>query len=255
MSIDWITVTAQVFNFLILVWLLKRFLYHPVINAMDRREQRIRAQLTDAESREQAALAAAADYRDKAEALEQQKQQILEQARQEAENARARMLSEAREETARIRANWMRELSEEKAAFLTGLRKQSVEAVTAIARKSLEDLADTTLEARMVQVFADKLASLSAEEKAALITAREPATLSSAWPLDDSHRDFLTRAVQEQLGQETSLTFSTNPELICGIEFLREGHRISWNLSDYMDELGTRIDKAFAPIDPEQQEA
>lgn len=255
MSIDWITVTAQVFNFLVLVWLLKRFLYHPVINAMDRREQRIRASLEDARNRENAALAAAEDYRDKAQTLEREKDSILARARQEADDIRSRMLDEAREEINRVRANWMREVSEEKTAFLSGLRKQSVEAIEAIARKSLKDLANTDLEAHMVQVFADKLVSLPTEEKEALIQAREAATLSSAWPLDDTDRKFLTRIVQEQLGQDTHLTFSTNPELICGIEFLREGHRISWNLSDYMDELSTRMDKAFTPVLPEQQEA
>lgn len=255
MSIDWITVTAQVFNFLILVWLLKRFLYHPVIKAMDRREQRIRATLEDAQNREKTALAAAEDYQDKAQALEREKENILAQARQEADDIRTQMLSEAREETARVRANWMREVSEEKAEFLSGLRKQSVEAIEAIVRKSLKDLANTDLEAHMVQVFANKLASLPVDEKEALMGAREPVVLSSARPLEETHREYLTRAVQEQLGPETALTFNTNPELICGIEFLREGHRISWNLSDYMDELSTRIDKAFAPINPEQQEA
>ena len=45
MDVDWITVSAQIVNFLILVWLLKRFLYRPVLNAMNRREQRIHQRL------------------------------------------------------------------------------------------------------------------------------------------------------------------------------------------------------------------
>jgi F-type H+-transporting ATPase subunit b len=52
MLIDWFTVGAQALNFLILMWLLKRFLYHPILAAIDAREQRIAAQLADAEAKE-----------------------------------------------------------------------------------------------------------------------------------------------------------------------------------------------------------
>ena len=51
MEIDWFTVIAQVINFLILVWLLKRFLYKPVLNAIAEREKKIAAQLSDAEAK------------------------------------------------------------------------------------------------------------------------------------------------------------------------------------------------------------
>jgi len=62
MNIDWLTVAAQVVNFLILVYLLKRFLYKPVIAAMDRREARIRDRLEKAREREQEAQSRAESY-------------------------------------------------------------------------------------------------------------------------------------------------------------------------------------------------
>ena len=51
MLIDWFTVGAQVLNFLILVWLLKRFLYKPILDAIDAREERIAAELADADAK------------------------------------------------------------------------------------------------------------------------------------------------------------------------------------------------------------
>ena len=51
MKINWFTVIAQVINFLILVWLMKRYLYKPVLNAIDEREKKIAAQLADAEAK------------------------------------------------------------------------------------------------------------------------------------------------------------------------------------------------------------
>ena len=51
MPIDWFTVVAQAINFLILVWLLKRFLYKPILHAIDEREKGIAAQLAQAEAK------------------------------------------------------------------------------------------------------------------------------------------------------------------------------------------------------------
>jgi F-type H+-transporting ATPase subunit b len=51
MLIDWFTVGAQVVNFLILVWLLKRFLYKPILHAIDERERRIAKELADADTK------------------------------------------------------------------------------------------------------------------------------------------------------------------------------------------------------------
>ena len=50
MLIDWFTVGAQVLNFLILIWLLKRFLYKPILHAIDEREERIATELANADS-------------------------------------------------------------------------------------------------------------------------------------------------------------------------------------------------------------
>ena len=50
MLIDWFTVAAQALNFLILVWLMKRFLYKPILNAIDAREKLIAKELADADA-------------------------------------------------------------------------------------------------------------------------------------------------------------------------------------------------------------
>ena len=64
MQIDWLTVSAQLINFLVLVWLLKRFLYRPVMDAMQRREQHIAARIGAAEQQEGLADQRERRYRD-----------------------------------------------------------------------------------------------------------------------------------------------------------------------------------------------
>ena len=84
MTVDWITVSAQVVTFLILVWLLRRFLYRPVMDAMGRREARIGERLEEARVREQAAEREEHSYREQREALHRRREELLEQAKAEA---------------------------------------------------------------------------------------------------------------------------------------------------------------------------
>ena len=60
MSIDWFTFTAQIINFLVLVWLLSHFLYKPIVNAMNDRQARIAAEHEQALSAKRDADSAAA---------------------------------------------------------------------------------------------------------------------------------------------------------------------------------------------------
>ena len=78
MLIDWFTVIAQVVNFLILVWLLKRFLYRPILNAIDAREKRIAAKIADADAKEAEAQKQREEYQQKNEAIRSATQRTYE---------------------------------------------------------------------------------------------------------------------------------------------------------------------------------
>lgn len=249
MEINWVTVSAQVVNFLILVWLLRHFLYQPVIRAMDRREQKIRNRMDEADSREQEAINEKHSYQEKLDRFEKEREDLLEETRQEARQIRSQMLDQAREETALVRSHWMREVSEEKTAFIDGLRQQSLDVVETIARKALLDLADERLEERIVHTFIRQLHSLDQATRKALGHSSEPAIIASTFELEPSLRGTLTRALHELTGAELTVNYTTAPELICGIELTCEGQRISWNLSDYLEELTTSIEKAFEPLE------
>ncbi|MAT15951.1 MAG: F0F1 ATP synthase subunit B, partial [Planctomyces sp.] len=77
MSIDWFTFTAQIINFLVLVWLLSHFLYKPIVNAMNDRQARIAAEHEQALSAKRDADSAAAAFQQKTEELAHAKDELL----------------------------------------------------------------------------------------------------------------------------------------------------------------------------------
>lgn len=256
MQIDWITVVAQIVNFLILVYLLKRFLYQPVIQAMQRREERITGQLKEAREREEKAEAEAEAYRKKTRELEGEKQALLDEARKDAGAARKELLEQAREEVARARREWQRQTEQEKEEFLRSLRKQSAEAVQAVVRRALADLADADLEGRIVDSFIDRLRKLGKDERKRFEKTREPVEITTALELDSSTRSHLTRTIHECLVAGVEVEYGEDPDLICGIKLTMGGQQLSWNLADYLTELSEDVGRAFEGLEtPETEES
>lgn len=249
MAIDWITVSAQIVNFLILVWLLKRFLYKPVMRAMERREQRITERMTEAQQREQQAKDTINDYQQKTEELQRKQDEILAAAKAEAEQQKWQLIDEARVEVATTRENWQRQADLEKQEFLTNLRHQSSDAILTIARKALTDLAESELEEQVIQAFINKLKSLDKEFRKSMSDTSEPVRIVTAFELNPTVRSRVTRAVHEHLADGIEVQYAESRELIFGIELTSGGRRLSWNLADYLEQMSNRVEEAFAPTE------
>ena len=241
MQIDWLTVVAQIVNFLILVWLLKRFLYKPVVDAMDRREERIAERLRGAAERELRAADTMQDYRRKLEELEADRENMIERAKQAAESARVEMLEQARREAAERRALWQRQVEEERGDFLRGLRQQAADSIQTVARRALSDLAGTALEERIIDSFIERLQSLDENTRHAIAESEDAVVITTAFELDGPLRSRLTRVVHEHLRDGIEVDYEVSPELVCGIELTASGRRLAWTLDGYLDALEQRL--------------
>ncbi|MBB1078263.1 F0F1 ATP synthase subunit B, partial [Rhodoferax sp. 4810] len=110
MLIDWFTVGAQTLNFLILVWLMKRFLYRPILHAIDEREKRIAAELASADRKKDEAQQKSDEFKYKNEELDRQRAALLCKATDEAKAEGQRLLNEARMTADTLRAEMMESL-------------------------------------------------------------------------------------------------------------------------------------------------
>eukprot|EP00003_Mantamonas_plastica_P003084 TRINITY_DN124_c0_g3_i1.p2 TRINITY_DN124_c0_g3~~TRINITY_DN124_c0_g3_i1.p2 ORF type:complete len:219 (+),score=51.17 TRINITY_DN124_c0_g3_i1:24-659(+) len=208
--------------------------------------------MTSASDREQEAKQAKQDYERQLGEFDHQRDTLLEDAKKSAGLSRSQMVEQAQHEVADARDQWMQEVNEEKAAFIDALRQQSLTAVESIARKALKDLADEELEQRIAKTFIRRLTTLEQGAQNALNQAKVPATVSSSFELTADTKSAITQAIQTQTGTTVTPVYRQSPELICGIELFCEGRVISWNLSDYLDEMSKSINQAFDPVTARQ---
>ena len=241
MLIDWFTVGAQALNFIVLVWLLKRFLYKPILNEIDAREKRIATELADADAKKAEAQRERDEFRHKNEAFDQQRAALLSRATEEAKAERQRLLGEAREAADALSAKRQETLSNDVRNLSKAISRRTQQEVFAIARKALMDLATTSLEERLVEVFIRRLGEMDGPAKAglaeALKTASDPALLRSAFDLPAEQRAAIRNTLNEICSAEIHIRFETAPELISGIELTTNGQKVAWSISDYLASL------------------
>lgn len=249
MNVDWFTVIAQVFNFLILVGLLKRFLYKPIVEAMDQREERIAQQIAEAQKREREATEEAKSFRERREEIESKRQETLGRAAQEAAEKRRQLIEQARREVDAMESHWKEMLQKERDAFLDDLRRRAGRQICDVTGRILRDLADTRLQEHLVEVFLHRFREQDRDARARIMEAAEGddggLTVRTAFDLGDDLQERIEGSLRELLADGAEIQFATDEELICGIELRAAGRKIGWNVGDYLDGLRESLARAL----------
>ena len=241
MEINWFTVIAQIVNFLILVYLLKRFLYKPVLKAIDERERKIASQIEDAAKNKSEAKKEQDLFRQKNEDFNKERAAKLNEAYEEVDSEKQRMFEEVRKESTALRTKYEDSLKEEEKELKDKIKRKTKNAVFAIAGKTLSDLANTNLEEQVINVFIEKITNLDKVEiakfKESLNNNKKPITIKSAFEFSESSKQELGKAIESITERKNDFEYRLEPELVSGIEIETSSFQMSWNIESYLDSL------------------
>jgi F-type H+-transporting ATPase subunit b len=259
MLIDWFTVGAQALNFLILVWLMKRFLYKPILHAIDEREKRIATELANADKKKAEAQKESDEFKHKNEEFDKQRAALLKKATDEAKVERQRLLDEARNAADALSSKRQEALRNEEHNLHQAISRRTEQEVFAITRKALMDLATVSLEERLGEVFTRRLREMDSQAKAglgeALKKASNPALVRSAFDLPPEQRAAIQNALNETFSAEIHIRFETAPDLISGIELTTNGQKVAWSIADYLVSLQKGVEELLKEKDKAEVKA
>lgn len=245
MLIDWPTVIFQIINFLILIALLKRFLYGPIIKAMDDREQQMAARLAEAAKTEQEAAERAALLAREQDNFAKAREKMLSQAREEVEKWKHDALLRLQAEVDEKREGWNTIVVSEQEDFLHKLKRLVSRNVFLIARKALNDLADDELEARLISAFVEKIANKEEGFEVLFSTSAAHIKCITGFSLGEPQKEQLEKALSSFLCEGRKLSFQKDIDLGFGVRLLSDDKKWEWNLNRYMLELETEIHKTM----------
>jgi F-type H+-transporting ATPase subunit b len=281
-QIDWFTLIAQIVNFLILLWLLQRFLYGPIMSTMQAREEKLESQFDAAEAKSREAEEERTQLQAERADLADRREELLQEARAEAAERRKQLIQDAREETEGLMARWYDAIEREKQAFLREVQTRMGQQVLALMRRALVDLSGHELEHAIVQKFVERAEAELTDPDGSGDAKGEQAARSDASAAGNGKRAVvrtsfeLPKELQKQVrgalaplledaaaeangasgNDETgndekgpsghpSITFERAESLICGIEAEIQNRRIAWSIRDYLDRLEKDLDEAI----------
>jgi F-type H+-transporting ATPase subunit b len=253
MLIDWFTVGAQVLNFVVLVWLMKHFLYQPVLDAIAAREKRIADQIADATAKQAQAATERKSFEDKNKTFDEQRAGLLDKATADAKAEGLRLAAEAQKAAAALAAQHQQALATQAAHLRQLIAGRAAHEVFAVARKALADLADVSLEERMVEVFTRRLGELAGPAKtqlaAALKQSAEPALVRSHFELPADQRKAIQTAINVTFAAKVPLRFETAGNDLSGVELSAGSQKLAWTLNEYLHDLEHNVAALLAPAD------
>lgn len=250
MKIDWFTFVAQIVNFLILLALLKHFLFGPLRIIMDRRERTVSSRLDDARQKLEEAEEKNRIYQGKLDDFKAQKEEMMSTARQEVEQTKREMLHQAREEINAIEEKWEESLEAERETFFDELHRQTATNIIQLLDRLVKDLANSSLEEQAINKFLVKLKDMDKkEEKRALQSAmgsgKGELKIVSSFALSQKHQSRIKKTIKDVFSTDINCSFGVSRLLGFGIEIRAEGWKMGWNAKIYLEDLKKNVTDLF----------
>lgn len=239
MQFDVFTFIATIVNFLVIVALLRIFLYKRIVGAIDEREQKIKDRWERAETEKQEAARKAEEYEKRRDTIESERQKIISKAETEAEERKRSLLEDAREDVNRQKQEWVESLRQEQNRFLAEFRRDTGRRLVEVLQSVLGDLADVGLEEKIADRFTHLLRNLDEEERAALCEAlaSSPAEVRTGREISQETKSSIADAVHE-ISADCELRFEVDSELVAGVALVTPERELRWAVGDYVEDLG-----------------
>jgi F-type H+-transporting ATPase subunit b len=239
MEFDWTTFVLEAINFLVLLWLLKRFFYRPVLAVIEQRQARTAKTIADAATVQHEAEALKSEYQTRLAHVDEARAAAQEKLDGEIAAERGRRLAALDAELAVERKRRETLGERERSDLELALERQAMTIATRYATRLLDRVAGPELEAKLADLALSELAALTSDKLEALrIALREPGLsvqVASAYPLDEAHRAAFSQALGKLAGRTIAPEFSEDAGLKAGVCIMAG----SWVLmANLRDELG-----------------
>jgi len=235
-ELNWTTFVLEVINFLVLVWILKHFLYKPVLDVIARRRAGIEKTLADAKTYHEDAEKLQQQYEGRLADWEQERQQARNKLAEEIEAERANKLTKLQAELEQQREKTRVAEARRQSDAIRKIEETALEQASRFATRLLEQAAGPETETRLIELAIDELKQLPDDRVTALRNSfaqtEEVIMVITAYPLADQQRQSLEQVLAKIASPDIPLRFEQNSELVAGVRITIGAWILGANLQD-----------------------
>ncbi len=241
MLINWFEIVAQLFNFVVLVWLLKKFFYKPILQAMEDRQQKINEIQNEAYDKMEQANALIKTYVEKKAEWERKKDQMLLAAKQDLEAMKQEERAKIQEESSQKRQAYLKEVQEEKDAFLLSLRVHLGKESVALAREILKRTVGDDLHQRLFEDFLQEIARWEPPQESISLGQGHKVVISSARPFAAEEKKRLEPLLQEKLEHVVKTEYRVAKDMVAGYALQLETVTLGYYLQKHLEDVEKKM--------------
>jgi len=231
-ELNWSTFILEIINFLVLVWILKHFLYRPVLDIIARRREGIEKAMADAQELNTQAHDLQQQYENRLADWEGEKQKAREALSQEIDTERKRRMQELEaglqqeRDKAKLAESRRQEEAQRKA------EETALAQAAGFAARLLKGLSGPDLEARLLDMLLQQLPLMEAAQVQRLRQSGGVVEVCSAYPLDEARRRTVEQALEQLLGSKASVNYVQQQALLAGLRITIGAWVLGANLED-----------------------
>lgn len=245
MDLDWTTFLLEIINFLVLVWILQRFLYRPILNVVAQRRAAITQSLEEAKGIQEQAVDLKSQYENRLADWQREREGARKQLHDEIESERQKLLEKLQTELNEQRRKEEVLAARREEDLLRDARRQAQSLSTQFASKLLTRLAGPAVEKRLLDILLEDLAQMPESQRKILAAAqrdnKSPVQIFSAFPLDNTQRQDLNKALQKTLEAPVACEFHEDSAVIAGVSIHIGAHYLQANLKEELRFFGDNL--------------
>lgn len=242
MQINWFEIVAQIINFVILLFILQKLFYKPIVKAMEERQARIKEEVDKANIKMQEADSIISKYEQKLADFKKNEHTMLEQAKKEASTVKETLLESYQSQANEKRMAYWKEMEQEKETLSAELKRTLGTNAVKIASNILLMIDKQDIMESLFHSFIAKIVSLTPEYMQEVVSsAEEDLILISSEEMPDDKKRMLENALMKKLGGYRSLTYKVDENLMIGYELKFETFTVATNIKKYLDESEKHI--------------
>lgn len=250
MGFSWTTFLAQIVNLFVLVWLMKRFLYGPIVAVIAKRQAYIENKVRQAEQAVQSADKQKSELQKQVDSWQRDKQERLDSFYAEMTALRQEQVNRIQSEGAALRQKMQDDLNRETQTKQLEIRDMMVQNFMALSRRVLSDLSGLAPMAQSIALFQKKVSALSKTEMTGIRKSLQKTgriIVETSDKLTHSEQESLTVFLTDVFGT-ADIVFEQQPDLILGIEVVVGETVLEWNLKTYLDLFEGNLNTALAGL-------
>lgn len=253
MGINWVTFFAQIVNLFILVWLLKKFLYLPILNAVNKRQAEIIGRVEKARQEQAMAEQEHKKLLQRQAEFEDEKQKLYDETTKEVEAYKTQQITQLNQEKQSQLQKMQNDLSKENETLQLQIRNLLVDNFIALSRKIMGELSGSTPLEQTLSLFEKKISNLPKKSKKDIVKFYKKQNIINIISSDDlteKMEERLMLFLKKELGitENLNIHFEKDTTLLLGLEMVIGDISLEWNLKTFMDEYHTNLNKTLSTI-------